>query len=80
MYVTSLDVILGFFVLSALIFGKKKAEKKKKKNPGINHFKRHWSAMFHQNSFNVPRHLSMSLLVRVNTIAIIALIVPHLLW
>lgn len=77
MYVTSLDVILGFFVLAALIFGKKSW---KKKNPGINHFKRHWSAMSHQNSFNVLRHLSMSLLVRVNTIAIIALIVPHLLW
>lgn len=79
MYVTSLDVILGFlcFLLSSL---GKKAEKKKKKNPGINHFKRHWSVMSHQNSFNVPRHLSMSLLVRVNTIAIIALIVPHLLW
>lgn len=79
MYVTSLDVILGFFVLSALIFGEKKL-KKEEKNPGINHFKRHWSAMSHQNSFNVPRHLCMSLLVRVNTIAIIALIVPHLLW
>lgn len=55
-------------------------KKLKKKTPGINHFKRHWSAMSHQNSFNVPRHLSMSLLVRVNTIAIIALIFPHLLW